>query len=81
MSRIDYSTLPSCDEHGSFWLAQKPRRLPAVFQISSVKNPDLGRWYPVPADGDVPFEEGRILCFDTPEEALAWLRRNARGDR
>lgn len=56
---------------------RSPKRLPAIFQVWGKKNPAAGEYYPVPLDEDVPFADGRILTFPTPELALEWLRRMA----
>lgn len=69
--------LPTMSEHGHFYLGARGRA-PAIFLVQNPRSPDLSRYFPCPEEGDVPFAEGRILAFDTPEEALAWLQRRAR---
>lgn len=71
--------LPAPCENGHYWLGgSAPRRLPAIFQIASRKSVDEGKYMVCPEVADVPFREGKIMAFDTPEQALAALHAMAK---
>lgn len=77
--KIDYSRLPS--QRGNHYYLDYPRHAPAIFMIENLDSPNKGKYMVCPREADVPFEgEGEnrtIKAFDTPEEALKFLRQMA----